>query len=112
MWPTHIDYARRARMPAEARRYADTFDYGGIDRQAAVGSFRAQESQLIAQEKATELPDEVRSPLTGDALTSTAITVWVLDHLESHLAAEGYDMGHHRGSDLYLFSSAAETACR
>ena len=118
-WPDPFPYARRDRMVAEARAFADSFDYGGIDQAQAVRVWQAQETKTIAREKANNgrhaKPDEPVDPpqpkLSGDQLTSTAITTWMLDKLDAHLAAEGYDMSNHQGSDRFLMVAATGTRC-
>jgi hypothetical protein len=111
-WPTPFDHARRDRVVADAEAFVAGFDYAGIDHQEAIRAYQAQEARIIAHEKATEPADEVQPPLTGNDLTVTAITAWVMDRLDRHLSAEGYDMSTRQGSDRFLMVDTAESVCR
>ena len=111
-WPTPFDYARRDRVVADAEAFVARFDYAGIDHRAAIRAYQAQERRTIAHEEATEPADEVQQPLTGNDLTVTAITTWVMDRLDRHLSAEGYDMGTQPGADRFLMVDTAASVCR
>ena len=113
MWPEPFPYARRDRIVADARAFAASFDYAGIDRAQAIRAWQTQEAEVIAHEKKLEPGgSEVQPKLTGDELTSTAITTWMLDKLYQHLSAEGYDMRTKKGSDLFLLMPMTGTRCR
>lgn len=112
-WPAHIDYARRQRMIEDAKTFVADFDYAGIDHQQAIRAYRAQEAKTIANEKATEPAGGVQPAITGtNEVTASAISAWVLDRLEKHLDAEGYDMSTRAGSDLFLMWTATGWVCK
>ena len=117
MWPSPFDAARRDRIVADAQAFVDAFDYAGIDRSAAIRSWRADEATAIALQEAHpaskpgEAPDAPQPQLTGDELVSTAITHWVLGKLDQHLTTEGYDMSSRKGADTYLMMDATASRC-
>ena len=81
--------AQRSAALAEARAYLDAFDYDAVDRDEAVAWWRAEEQRVRS---AQPDPAERQPLLTGNDLEVTAVSQWVLDHLRSHLAAEGLDI--------------------
>lgn len=120
MWPDPFPYARRERIVADAQAFTNNFDYAGIDRDAAIRAWQADEEKTIAREKGenaeSEKPGEPLDPpqskLTGDSLTAVAITTWVLHKLDEHLASEGYDMSHKKGADRFLLMDSTGTSCK
>jgi hypothetical protein len=105
MEPHPIDPQRQARLVADAQAFLDHFDYAAIDQQRATAAFEAQQRRIGA--KGSDPDTE-----TGDDRDQSAITTWVLGKMDAHLAAQGWDMSKHKGSDAFLLISMAEWDCQ
>jgi len=84
-----FDATERSKARAAARIFLAGFDYGSIDRDAAISRWQAAEDAVIAAE-----PDPTERPpaLKGDDLEVTALTYEVTTRLGDHLAARGLDI--------------------
>ena len=81
--------AERTATLAAAQEFLGGFDFAAVDRGQAIAWWKAQESGTRPSQSN---PSDQAPRLTGDDLEVTAVSLWVVQRLHSHLAAQGLDI--------------------
>lgn len=81
--------AEQAATLAAAHEFLNGFDFDGVDRGQAIAWWKAEESSA---DPSPSNPSDQAPRLKGDDLEVTAVSLWVVDRLRSHLAADGLDI--------------------
>lgn len=84
-----FDATERAEAVAAARSFLRGFDYGSINREAAISRWQAAEDAAVA---AQPDPAERQPGLAGDDLEVTALTYEVTTSLRNYLSSRGLDI--------------------
>lgn len=81
--------AERTDTLAAAQEFLRGFDFDAVDRGQVIAWWKAEESR--ARSSQSNLSDQA-ARLSGDDLEVTAVSLWVVQRLRSHLAAQGLDI--------------------